>query len=63
MRTTTSCFAALGMTALLAVPAAAQSTEKKGIESLQLGEQIYGPKIDLESLKGRSPRRLNGSAS
>jgi hypothetical protein len=54
MRHRGSWLAALAVPALLSAPAAAESEgEKTDIEGMKLGSHIYGPKLDLDDLKGR----------
>jgi hypothetical protein len=46
--------AAFASMAFLALPAAlAEEAAKTDLDELKLGEHIYGPKVDLEDLKGR----------
>ena len=54
MRHRGSWLAALALPALLTSSASAQSEgEKSEIEKISLGDHIYGPKVNVEDLKGR----------
>ena len=54
MRHRSSWLGALAVPALLTASLAAESEgQKSEIEGISLGEQVYGPKISAEDLKGR----------
>ena len=54
MRHRSSWLGALAVPALLTASLAAESEgQKSEIEGMSLGDHIYGPKLDLEDLKGR----------